>query len=59
MYRNTKVYECCYFCKLETDMWHVKSNTPVCLHCSESHSVEELPGAKLLVRPEIKKEEQP
>ena len=37
-----RIYELCNFCKKETDTWHKKTNTPVCLSCAKSHKVSEL-----------------
>lgn len=42
MYANTHVYERCFFCKEETDTWHINTNQPVCKKCAKNHKVSEL-----------------
>lgn len=43
MFRWTKVYEDCFFCKQPTDMWNRRTNQPVCEYCAVTHSQRELP----------------
>lgn len=45
LYKETHCYEQCYFCKKETDTWHMGTNQPVCPLCSKEHKVSELPKA--------------
>ena len=42
LYENTRVYECCVFCRKETMYWHRTTNNPVCENCSGTHQVSEL-----------------
>jgi len=44
-FKQTGVYENCYFCKVGTDMWHKNTNQPVCTDCAKIHKVSELPKA--------------
>jgi len=46
MYENTRVYERCIFCNIETDMWHEKTNTPVCTTCSKTYNVKDIKDFK-------------
>jgi hypothetical protein len=43
-FERFKVYENCFFCKQPTDMWHERTNNPVCPCCSKKHKVAELPN---------------
>jgi hypothetical protein len=38
-YKNTHVYEHCFFCNEPTDTWHEKTNQPVCKKCSKKFKV--------------------
>lgn len=42
LYEEFGVYENCVFCGNKTDMWHEKTNNPVCPKCSKTHKVSEL-----------------
>lgn len=42
MYKETKVYEKCIFCKKETDTWHEKTNTPACKTCAPKYLLRDL-----------------
>lgn len=44
LYLETKVYEHCFFCEDTTDMWHEKTNNPVCPSCAKVHKVSDLPN---------------
>lgn len=48
LFEQFKCYERCFFCGKETDMWHDKSNTPVCKECSKKHKVSELKIVKAI-----------
>jgi len=37
-----KILEKCVFCDHPTNMWHLKTNNPVCSLCAKEHKVEEL-----------------
>lgn len=37
-----KCYELCFFCKKQTDTWHLETNKAVCSNCSKKHKVSEL-----------------
>lgn len=43
MYDNLKLYEDCIFCKLPTDMWHLKTNKPICERCAKLNTVSLIP----------------
>ena len=42
LFNEFGIYEKCVFCKLTTDMWHIRTNNPVCQKCSKNHKVSEL-----------------
>lgn len=35
--RLDRYLETCHFCGVETDTWHLDSNTPVCTSCAHTH----------------------
>jgi hypothetical protein len=41
-----RVYENCIFCDEKTNMWHDKTNSPVCSECAKKHKVAEIKEAK-------------
>lgn len=43
-FKEFRCYESCYFCSEKTDMWHEKTNNPVCNKCCKKHKVSELPN---------------
>jgi len=43
-YKAWRLYEDCHFCGKQTNMWHRKSNSPVCQDCAKAHKVAELPN---------------
>lgn len=50
MFDNLGVYEHCYFCLTSTDMWHKRTNNPVCPECAKRHKVSELPDFGRILR---------
>jgi len=42
MYKNTRVYEDCVFCKRSCTTWHKRTNNPVCPDCAKNRLVSEL-----------------
>lgn len=42
LHNEFKCHENCTFCKQPTDMWHDKTNNPVCPDCAKTHKVSEL-----------------
>jgi len=44
MFEEFGIFENCYFCGSKTDMWHNKTNNPVCKKCAKEHKVSELPN---------------
>ena len=41
-FKKFKVYENCFFCNNETNMWNTQTNQPVCNKCAENHDLYEL-----------------
>ena len=41
-FENTKVYERCHFCNVETKMWHHATNTPICVNCASCLNEEDI-----------------
>ena len=56
MFENTGVYERCYFCKEPTNMWHWRTNQPVCNECKKTHKVSEIQKCTSGYKPITKKE---
>lgn len=42
LFKERKCYERCTFCVIDTNMWHIKTNNPVCKKCAKIHKVSEL-----------------
>ena len=42
LYEQFKTYEKCKFCRKDTDMWHEKTNTPVCKDCAKKHKASDI-----------------
>ncbi len=46
LYEEFKLYDNCVFCNNPTDMWHWRTNNPVCPTCAKQHRVKELKKPK-------------
>lgn len=50
------LYEKCYFCNEPTDLWHVRTNQPVCKDCHKTRKVSELKKCVSDYKPKTRKE---
>ncbi len=50
------ILEGCFFCGKETNMWHWRTNQPVCDLCAKSRKVSELPKCVPNYKPVTKEE---
>lgn len=53
---NFGFYEKCYFCKVNTNYWHWRTNQPVCKECAKKRKVHELPKCSPTYKPCTKKQ---
>jgi hypothetical protein len=42
LFEEFKVFENCIFCDNQTDRWNIETNRPVCVACSQTHTIKDL-----------------
>ena len=56
LHEEFRMHERCHFCKKPTDMWHWRTNQPVCNECAKVRKVAELPKCSPNYKPPTKAE---